>query len=85
MRWWLRARTRLAVVDGVLAASVRTDIEPANRLQTVIDYSACKRTLAEPRMGDAFVFDFVMAASDRHMAQQILRGDGTGSNLTGIT
>ena len=72
---------RLAVVDATLEAAPPT-LSP-KRLQTVVDYSM-QETLVAPGFED-FILGVMMAASDRQMAIQILTGDGTGQNITGIT
>ena len=72
---------RLAAVDATLAAAPPT-LSP-KRLQTVVDYSM-ETTLVSPGFED-FIMGVMMSASDREMAAQILTGDGTGQNITGIT
>ena len=71
---------RLAVVDATLEAAPPT-LKP-RRLQTVVDYSM-QETLVGPGF-EMWILDVMLAASDRAMAAQILTGDGTGQNITGI-
>ena len=65
---------RLAVVDATFSSSPPT-MTP-KRLQTVLDVSL-EATLVSPGF-ETLLMDVMMEASDRQMALQILRGDGTG-------
>ena len=71
---------RLAVVDATFESAPPT-LTP-RRLQTVVDYSM-EQTLIAPGF-EMWLMDVIMAASDRHMAAQILTGDGTAPNIRGI-
>ena len=71
---------RLAVVDPTLSAA--PPMLSPHRLQTVADISL-QTTFLGPGFEDVLL-DWLMTASDRQMAVQLLRGDGTGSNLVGI-
>ena len=71
---------RLAVVDATFSSTPPT-MTP-KRLQTVLDVSL-EATLVSPGF-ETLLMDVMMEASDRQMALQILRGDGTGVNILGI-
>ena len=71
---------RLAVVDATLAAA--PPMLSPKRLQTVADISL-QTTLVAPGFEDVLL-TWMMGASDRAMAVQVLRGDGVAPNITGI-